>query len=211
MRKCLWCKLKTNNPKFCSLSCAGKSNRSNVIKKDKTKVCLGCGKNFQYKSSPNAIYCSHSCAAKKTNVSRVYKSKPVKTLKPCRSCGKKILTRNAFHYCSRECSYVGSRNKLIKQWIKDPNSTNTKTGLPAAIRLYLIKQSNYRCSKCGWGKVNKITRKSPLEVDHIDGDCYNNVPKNLRVLCPNCHSLTSNYKALNKNSKRKYRKEYNSK
>jgi len=100
---------------------------------------------------------------------------------------------------------------LIAQWLSDPNSTNIKDGLSRTVRLYLIKEAGYRGSQCGWGRINIVTGKSPLEVDHIDGDCYNNVPKNLRVLCPNCHSLTSNYKALNKNSKRKYRKEYNSK
>lgn len=30
----------------------------------------------------------------------------------------------------------------------------------------------------------------PLELDHIDGDRYNNALENLRLLCPNCHALT---------------------
>ena len=36
-----------------------------------------------------------------------------------------------------------------------------------------------------------------LHVDHKDGDCFNNEKENLRFLCPNCHSLTTTYKAKN--------------
>lgn len=37
----------------------------------------------------------------------------------------------------------------------------------------------------------------PLELDHIDGDNINNVLENLRLLCPNCHALTSTYRGKN--------------
>ena len=30
-------------------------------------------------------------------------------------------------------------------------------------------------------------------MHHIDGDCTNNKMENLQLLCPNCHSLTSNF------------------
>lgn len=59
---------------------------------------------------------------------------------------------------------------------------------------------------CGWGKINKFTNKVPLEVDHIDGDFRNNKIENLRLLCPNCHSLTSTFKNLNKGKGRIGRK-----
>lgn len=38
----------------------------------------------------------------------------------------------------------------------------------------------------------------PLEVDHIDGDWRNNLPENLRLLCPNCHSTTDSYRGRGK-------------
>ena len=60
----------------------------------------------------------------------------------------------------------------------------------------------------GFAEVNPITGKVPLEIDHVDGDCYNNRPENLVVLCPNCHSLTPTFRALNKASGRKYRAKY---
>ena len=33
-----------------------------------------------------------------------------------------------------------------------------------------------------------------LELDHIDGDRYNNNFDNLRILCPNCHSQTPTFR-----------------
>jgi hypothetical protein len=48
-----------------------------------------------------------------------------------------------------------------------------------------------------------------LEIDHIDGKCFNNTLENMRFLCPNCHSQTDTYKAKNKSSdnKKRYSKE----
>ncbi len=42
-----------------------------------------------------------------------------------------------------------------------------------------------------------------LHVDHIDGNSDNNLPSNLRLLCPNCHAQTETFTGRNlKNAKR---------
>jgi len=46
--------------------------------------------------------------------------------------------------------------------------------------------------------LNKRTGRSPLEINHIDGNWENCKESNLEVLCPNCHSLTANYKGGNR-------------
>ena len=71
-------------------------------------------------------------------------------------------------------------------------------GVSTTIRNFLIEEAGNKCTECEWDKVNPVTGKVPLEVDHIDGDHTNNVRANLRVICPNCHSLSPNFRALNK-------------
>ena len=67
-----------------------------------------------------------------------------------------------------------------------------------AIKVYLIKIKGEKCEQCGWDKKNEYTNKVPIEMDHIDGNSENNKLDNLRLLCPNCHSLTKTYKGANK-------------
>jgi hypothetical protein len=57
-----------------------------------------------------------------------------------------------------------------------------------------------RCEECGWAKISEDGRL-PLELDHINGDHNDNRLENLRILCPNCHSLKPNHRGSNK---RKY-------
>lgn len=65
----------------------------------------------------------------------------------------------------------------------------------------LIKDFNifpYKCSECGVSKWRD--QELALELDHINGDAANNKLSNLRLLCPNCHSLTSTYRGKSKNT-----------
>jgi hypothetical protein len=64
-------------------------------------------------------------------------------------------------------------------------------------RLFQAGILSPKCSKCGWATVAPDGRV-PVELDHINGDRNDNRLENLRILCPNCHSLTSTYRGLNK-------------
>ncbi|HAN04121.1 MAG TPA: hypothetical protein DCW72_10215 [Elusimicrobia bacterium] len=37
----------------------------------------------------------------------------------------------------------------------------------------------------------------PLELDHVNGDNRDNRLENLRILCPNCHSLKPTHRGRN--------------
>ncbi|MEN9582255.1 MAG: hypothetical protein RL641_209 [Candidatus Parcubacteria bacterium] len=44
-----------------------------------------------------------------------------------------------------------------------------------------------------------------MVADHIDGNWRNNIEENLRLLCPNCDSLTPTFSAFNRGNGRKNR------
>lgn len=53
-----------------------------------------------------------------------------------------------------------------------------------------------KCELCGWAKTSPDGR-IPVELDHINGDRNDNRLENLRILCPNCHSLQSTHRGMN--------------
>lgn len=61
-------------------------------------------------------------------------------------------------------------------------------------RLFSAGLKQKRCEICGWAKVAP-GGYLPLELDHINGDRHDNRITNLRVLCPNCHSLQPTHRS----------------
>ena len=53
----------------------------------------------------------------------------------------------------------------------------------------------HKCECCG--NSEWLGRKIVLELHHIDGNRNNNSLDNLILLCPNCHSMTDNFKSKN--------------
>lgn len=54
-----------------------------------------------------------------------------------------------------------------------------------------------RCELCGWDTMS-VDGRIPIELDHVNGDHLDNRLENLRILCPNCHSLQPTHRGRNK-------------
>ena len=70
-------------------------------------------------------------------------------------------------------------------------------------RLYENKLKLPKCELCVWAKKS-IDGRVPLELDHINGKHDDNRLVNLRILCPNCHSLQPTHRGKNKKVRLRY-------
>ena len=105
-------------------------------------------------------------------------------------------------YCSNQCQANHTQEKCITEWKlgKLQGWSGKVAIIKPFVRRYLFNKYQSKCCKCGWNERNPYSGNIPLEVNHIDGNAHNCDESNLELLCPNCHSLTSNYGNLNKNN-----------
>ncbi len=68
-------------------------------------------------------------------------------------------------------------------------------------RLFAAGIKTPQCEECGWNRTSSDGR-IPVELDHINGDHRDNRIENLRILCPNCHSLKLTHRGSNIRLKR---------
>lgn len=181
----------------CSKKCA--TELAKKLNKDIRK-CVYCHTEFEVPSGSPKKFCSRSCSASFNN----NRKKPNIPIKVCHHCGIEYQNSNE-KFCTHKCSTDNVAKKsmedYVSSWTAKPGSTIPKR--------YIILTKGYSCSECGiseW-KGKPIT----LQLDHIDGNAYNNYEDNLRLLCPNCHSQTDTFGAKNKGNGRQLRREYRKK
>lgn len=117
-------------------------------------------------------------------------------------CGKPVVQTKA-RFCSQRCNQDHRFAIRLKVFLSGryPPVTNAAKFLHRALR----HLHGDKCSRCGWSERHPLTGKVPIEVEHIDGNWENNSPKNLTLLCPNCHSLTPTFRNLNRGNGRAWR------
>ncbi len=109
----------------------------------------------------------------------------------------KELNLNITHFkgkgWNKGLTYFHPRQELKDLLVKGGTSQSYKLKL----RLFRENLKPQQCEECGWAKKSPDGRL-PLELEHINGDRHDNRIENLKILCPNCHSLTITYRARNK-------------
>ncbi len=174
-------KSKTGYRIYCSKTCY-------YLSRSNKRHCKQCGS-----ETTNPSFCSNNCAGSFNN--KVYPKRIAKT-KECKFCNKSIKGLKAF--CNKNC-YLSHRFNLKFDEIYAGKVTSRPT-----LKKFLIAVKGYVCWTCGNSKW--LNKPIPLELDHINGKYQDNGLDNLRLLCPNCHALTSTYKARNKGNGRSYRR-----
>lgn len=171
--------------------------------------CANCENSFipkNYKDRPGR-FCSGQCYSEysTTQARQRYAENP----RRCAHC-EGILAyerrNDSGKFCSQRCSAIynnlrrSKKPKIDKaarlQQQKNERFERGEITQRKTIRKHLIRCHGNQCTECNLGPIwNK--KSLVLTVDHIDGNAANNMPINLRLLCPNCHSQTDTFCARN--------------
>lgn len=82
--------------------------------------------------------------------------------------------------CVKDSTYGGGSYKLKNKLLKEG----------------ILERKCYCCEGIEW-----LSKPIPLELEHKNGDKFDNRIDNLSLLCPNCHALTLTYRGKNKKKK----------
>jgi len=152
----------------------------------------GCGKLAQYFVTKQ----NRPCCSEHYNSCEIIRAKNSNGLKQAYEDGRARVVWTDEH---RRRSIEVKREEVLKDMQTTDPQYRSNHYLKKMIKQYELLP--YCCSGCGISKWKE--QELVLELDHIDGDAANNKISNLRLLCPNCHSLTSTYRGRSINNGKK--------
>lgn len=212
---------------FCSRTCSAAYHaEAKRVKHEPNTQCSWCGIDFyRQESHKNSKSGHHYCCSEHQTLgaaSGLHSTGPKANLQtsPPRIC---LLCLKPLNKRARKTSIMHqpcSRNLvkayLINQWLNGDNdvtlykskSSSTPIETRPFVKEYLLDTRGDKCEECGWDRKAPDGR-SIIQMDHINGDCFDNRLENLKLLCPNHHAMTPTYGSLNRGSGRSHRRKGN--
>lgn len=159
------------------------------------KCEYGCNNDANFTTKQGKHICSKSPSQCPIN-----RAKNSLGLKAAYEEGRKDVCNNNLNLESMREKARKSQKEKAKQRFELGQSNHLSNG---AIKRIMKDHYNRgdSCEQCGIREWN--SKQLSFELDHIDGDNYNNSLDNLRFLCPNCHSQTETFRGRNVNTGKK--------
>lgn len=201
--------VRNKNQPTCSKECyherqkeMGLGNSNSNYRHGKTlDIVCKCGRTKDFR----ALECSR-CSGRSHSVKYLIEDTDIEILEAIKSSKSYLETSTKIKMSRYNVTkYIGDNNIDIshfKATIYRPISDEALFSLSEFKRYKTVKDRilelkllEYKCSnpKCN---IHSTWNEEPLvlDLDHTNGNSYDNRLENLRFLCPNCHSQTKTYK-----------------
>ena len=162
------------------------------------KNCKKCNKEFE-PSKGLISYCSLECRNSRvwSEEDKLKKSESAKNSDKLKESSRKYSESIKMRTPEIWETIKAKREETSKNKIIESDYTELSF---ERLRKRIIYEQNCECNRCNLSEW--MGEKIPLELEHKDGNHFNNKRENLEILCPNCHALTSTWRGRNKNTVR---------